>query len=45
MTLLFILVRILLGWYADNHLRIQRFRLRAQFHRAGSAFFHVPEIK
>ena len=45
MTVFFLLVRIFLGWYADNHLRIRRFSLRAQFHRAGSAFFHVPEIK
>ena len=45
MTAFFFLMRIFLGWYADNHLRIRRFSLRAQFHRAGSAFFHVPEIK
>jgi hypothetical protein len=45
MTVFFLLVRIFLGWYADNHLRIRLFSLRAQFHRAGSAFFHVPEIK
>ena len=45
MTVFFLLVRVLLGWYADNHLKIQRSRLRARFHRAGSAFFHVPEIK
>ena len=45
MTFFFLLVRALLGWYADNRLRIRRFRLRAQFQRAGSAFFHVPEIK
>jgi hypothetical protein len=45
MTAFFLLFRILLGWYADNHLRIRRFRLRAQFHRASSAFFHAPEIK
>ena len=44
-TFFFLLVRALLGWYADNRLRIRRFRLRAQFQRAGSAFFHVPEIK
>ena len=44
-TVFFLLVRILLGWSADKHLKIQRFRLRAQFHRAGSAFFHLPEIK
>jgi hypothetical protein len=45
MTVFFLVVRVLLGWYADNRLRIRRFSLRAQFHRAGLAFFHVPEIK
>lgn len=45
MTLMLIGVHIKMGWYADNHLRIQRFGLRAQFHRAGWAFFHVPESK
>lgn len=45
MTAFFLLVRVLLGWSADNHLRIRRSSLRAQFHRAGLAFFHVPEIK
>jgi len=45
MTVFFLLVRVFLGWYADNHLRIRRFHLRAQVQRAGSAFFHVPEIK
>lgn len=44
-TAFFLLLRILLGWYADNRLKIPRFRLRAQFLRAGSAFFHIPEIK
>ena len=41
----FLLLRVLLGWYADHRLRIPRFRLRSQFMRAGSTFFHVPEIK
>jgi hypothetical protein len=45
MVVFFLLVRIFLSWYADNRLRIRRFSLRAQFHRAGLAFFHVPEIK
>jgi hypothetical protein len=44
-SLVFLLLRILLGWYADHRLRIPRFRLRSQFMRAGSTFFHVPEIK
>jgi hypothetical protein len=41
----FVLARILLGWYADHRLKIPRFRLRSQFLRAGTTFFRVPEIK
>jgi hypothetical protein len=41
----FLLLRILLGWYADKQLKIPRFRLRAQVMRAGSTFFQAPEIK
>jgi Transglutaminase-like superfamily len=40
-----VVLRILLGWYADNLLKIPRFRLRSQFLRAGTTFFRVPEIK
>lgn len=40
-----VLFRILLGWYADNRLKIPRFRLRSRVVRAGSTFFHAPEIK
>jgi hypothetical protein len=40
-----VLLRILLGWYADRRLKIPRFRLRSQFLRAGMAFFGAPEIK
>ena len=43
--LAFLLLRIFLGWYADHRLKFSRFRLRSQFMRAGSTFFHVPEIK
>ena len=43
--LAFLLLRIFLGWYADHRLKFPRFRLRSQFMRAGSTFFHVPEIK
>lgn len=43
--LLFVFLRILLGWYADNRLKIPRFRLRSQFLRAGTTFIRVPEIK
>jgi transglutaminase-like putative cysteine protease len=41
----FVLFRILLGWYADNRLLIPRFRFRSQFIRAGTKFLRVPEIK
>jgi Transglutaminase-like superfamily len=43
--LLFLLLRLFLGWLADHHLKIPRFRLRAQFVRAGATFFRAPEIK
>jgi hypothetical protein len=43
--LFFLLLRLLLGWYADHRLNIQRFRLRSQFLRAGTTFFREPEIK
>lgn len=41
----FLLLRILLALYADHRLNIPRFRLRAQFVRAGTTFFRAPEIK
>jgi len=41
----FMLLRILLGWYADRRLQIPRFRLRSQIQRAGTTFFRAPEIK
>jgi Transglutaminase-like superfamily len=41
----FFLLRIILGWYADHRLKIPRFQLRSQFMRAGTTFFHAPEIK
>jgi hypothetical protein len=40
-----VFLRILLGWYADNRLKVPRFRLRSQFLRAGTIFFRAPEIK
>jgi len=43
--LIFLLLRISLGWYADRRWKIPRFQLRARFIRAGSSFFHAPEIK
>jgi hypothetical protein len=44
-TLFFLLVRVMLAWYADQRLGIPRFRLREHTVRAGSAFFSTPEIK
>jgi hypothetical protein len=44
-TFFFLLLRISLGWYADNRLRIPRFHLRQHFVRAGTAFVSTPEIK
>jgi hypothetical protein len=41
----FLLIRTLLGWYADRRLRIPRFRLRENAMRAGAAFLSAPEIK
>jgi hypothetical protein len=44
-TLLFLLLRVLLAWYADSRLRISRFHLREHAVRAGATFFSTPEIK
>jgi hypothetical protein len=41
----FFLVRFLLAWYADYHLRVTRFRFRRHMLRAGATFFSPPEIK
>jgi hypothetical protein len=41
----FFLVRLLLAWYADHHLRVPRFRLRRHMARAGATFFSPPEIE
>jgi hypothetical protein len=43
--LLFLVLRVMLAWYADSRLRIRRFRLREHVWRAGAAFFSTPEIK
>lgn len=45
MMLFLLLVRMLLGWYADQKLKIPRFHLRTHLMRAGAAFFTTPEIK
>jgi len=39
------LLRILLGWYADQRLKIPRFQLRTRFLEAGTTLFRAPEIK
>ena len=40
-----LLIRTMLGWYADRRLRIPRFHLRENAVRAGVAFLSAPEIK
>jgi transglutaminase superfamily protein len=44
-TILLLLVRQALGWYADSMLRIPRFHFRENLIRATAAFFSTPEIK
>jgi hypothetical protein len=44
-TVFFLLLRVLLAWYADSRLRIPRFHLRAHAIRAGATFFSAPGIK
>jgi len=44
-TLFFLLLRVVLAWYADRRLRIRRFHLREQMWRAGATLFSAPEIK
>lgn len=43
-TFLFILLRIILAWLADQRLHVPRFHLRKHFQRAGAALFSTPEI-
>jgi hypothetical protein len=44
-TFLLLLLRLFLAWYADQRLKMPRFRLRSHLIRAGAAFFTTPEIK
>ena len=44
-TMVLLLLRVVLGWYADNQLGVARFRFREHVFRAGAAFFTTPEIK
>jgi len=41
----FLVLRLILGWLADQRLRVARFHLRANLIRATTAFFTTPEIK
>jgi Transglutaminase-like superfamily len=44
-SLLFFFLRTFLAWYADNRLKIPRFRLRERVVRVGAAFSSPPELK
>ena len=44
-TLFFMILRLVLAWYADSRLRIPRFHVREHMIRAGVAFFSTQEIK
>ncbi len=44
-TLFFLVLRQILGWYADSLLRVPRFHLWEHLIRAGEAFLSTPEIK
>jgi len=44
-TLLLLLLRLFLAWYADHRLKMPRFQLRTHLARASAAFFTTPEIK
>ena len=41
-TILFLVARVMLGWYADQRLKIPRFHLREHMIRAGTAFVSTP---
>lgn len=43
--IILMLVRLVLGWLADQRLKVPRFHLRANLSRATAAFFSTPEIK
>jgi hypothetical protein len=43
-TLFLVLLRALLGWFADQRLHISRVHLRKHFLRAGAALLSAPEI-
>jgi hypothetical protein len=43
--LFLLLLRLWLAWYADERLKLPRFRLRTHLARAGAALFTTAEIK
>jgi hypothetical protein len=40
-----LILRVVLGFFADHHFQVNRFRLRNKLSRAIAAFFSAPEIK
>ena len=44
-TAFFLMLRMVLGWYADRRLHVGRFHLREHVMRAGAAFLKTPEMK
>jgi hypothetical protein len=40
-----LILRVVMGFLADHHLRVPRYRLRNKLSRAIAAFFSAPEIK
>jgi hypothetical protein len=40
-----LILRVVLGFLADHHFQVNRFRLRNKLRRATAAFFSAPEIK
>jgi hypothetical protein len=45
LLILFMVLRVFLGWLADHRLMIPRFHLRSNLIRATTVFFTTPEIK
>ncbi|MGC1907232.1 MAG: hypothetical protein WA715_25635 [Candidatus Acidiferrum sp.] len=45
LALVFLILRMRLGWYVDHRLRILRFHLRRHLVRAGALSLTTPEIK
>ncbi|HEY1924610.1 MAG TPA: hypothetical protein VGG58_05125 [Candidatus Acidoferrum sp.] len=45
LALVFLILRVWPGWYAEHRLGIPRFHLRRHLVRAGAVFLTTPEIK